>query len=225
MRALIFAEFLKTLAVPIADIINKLAVPTIAGVSAYYVYSQYVRTARWKAGDLAATLVAQLDTDEELALACRALDWGVGPLVVPARYRPLVESTRPGIMDHDPRLLAVAMRPLLRPEVLEDQRGLVYRYAFDRMFTFLQNVNRLLEQGQLLLEDLHALRYWLARIAKYPYLKPGKLVFQPFLHAAEYEDVMKLGRKLGVEGWITAEDARECDDDSIVWTSQMRSQE
>jgi hypothetical protein len=211
MDAQSFAAFLKHFAVPVADILNKLAVPAVAGVSVYYVYRQYVRTARWKAGDLAANLLAQLHSDEELALACTALDWGTGPLIVPERYWPLLEPDAK-IMDHDPILMAIAMVPRLQPELLnpKDRRGLIYRYAFDRLFTFLQDVNRLEEQGQLLLRDLNLLEYWLRRIARYPYYSARECVFQPFLHAVGYEDVIKLGRKLNVHGWVTQEALKDC---------------
>jgi hypothetical protein len=206
-------SFLTILAVPIADILNKLAVPIIGGVSAYYVYVQYVRAARWKAGDLAASLLAQLNSDEELALACRALDWGTGPLIVPQRYQPLLKGPGVQIMEHDPKLMVIAMRPQLQPELLDkkDRSGLIYRYAFDRFFTFLQDVNRLEEQGQLLLEDLQGLQYWMRNIARYPYASPHECVFQPFLYAAGYEDVIGLGRKLNVSGWVSREAAKKCE--------------
>ncbi len=58
------------------EIVSKLATPGIAAVSAFYVYLQYRRTKRWKATDLAATFLDKLNTDQALALACQALDWG-----------------------------------------------------------------------------------------------------------------------------------------------------
>jgi hypothetical protein len=39
-------------------------------------------------GDLAAALMQKLESDEELAFACQALDWGTGPIMVPERYGP-----------------------------------------------------------------------------------------------------------------------------------------
>src|SRR5882757_7722820 len=74
------------------EVVAKLAVPILAFVGAVYTALQYERAKRWRAGDLATTLMTQLETDDELAFVCRVLDWGVGPLIVPERYRPLLED-------------------------------------------------------------------------------------------------------------------------------------
>ena len=76
------------------EIVNKLAPPSIAAISAFYVFLQYKRAQRWKSTDLAAALLEKLDTDPALALACQALDWGVGPLIIPDQYRPLFDADR-----------------------------------------------------------------------------------------------------------------------------------
>ncbi len=65
------------------EIVSKLAPSLIAAISATYVYLQYKRAQRWKASDLAAALMERITTDQTLALACQALDWGVGPLIIP----------------------------------------------------------------------------------------------------------------------------------------------
>jgi hypothetical protein len=49
---------------------------------------------RWRRTEFAASLMARLSKDEELALCARALDWGVGPLIVPAKYRTLFAEAR-----------------------------------------------------------------------------------------------------------------------------------
>jgi hypothetical protein len=49
---------------------------------------------RWPRTKFAALLIERLSKDEELALCARALDWGVGPLIVPAKYRVLFSEKR-----------------------------------------------------------------------------------------------------------------------------------
>lgn len=191
-----------------ADIINKLAMPAIALVSAIYVLLQYRRGARWKASDLASSLLQQLRSDPELAFACHVLDWGAGPLIVPERYRAILENA--DVIEYDRLCLVAALRPRLQRSTLKDRRGLIYRYCFDRLFDFLQNVWRLRCESQLRLEDLHDLAYWLERISRYKYAQDfePEIVFQPFLHAAGYGEVVKLGKALGVDGWLDPNEAR-----------------
>ena len=94
------------------EIVSKLATPGIGAISAFYVFLQYKRAQRWKATDLAATLLERLHTDQALALACQALDWGVGPLIIPDQYRPLfrsgVSAEAPAVMER--RVFSSAMR-------------------------------------------------------------------------------------------------------------------
>lgn len=196
------------------EILNKLAVPAIAGVSTFYVYLQYRRAKGWKSSDLAAGLVKQLESDKELAFACRALDWGVGPLLVPEYYRPLIllRNHRAGsggdalaaVMEHDTKLLHAAMTPQLQSIVVDDPRGLIYRACFDRLFQHLADAYRLLQDKQIHKADIQEFAYWLERIARYEYPPPGvakEEVFQPFLHRFNYTGVISLGRAFGVGGW------------------------
>ncbi len=153
------------------EIVNKLAMPGIAAISAFYVFLQYRRAQRWKATDLAAAVLERLNTDQALALACQALDWGVGPLIIPDQYRPLfpsdVSGEAPGVMDHDPNVLSLAVQPRLNEPTLCDPRGLVYRYCFIKLFTYLDNMFRLLADGQLRKGDIDDVKYWLERLRNY----------------------------------------------------------
>ena len=81
-----------------ADTIGKLG-PLVAAVSAIiaafgalYVYRQYRRAQEWRKGDLAAALMERLESDEELAFACQALDRGTGPILV-SRALPTLDET------------------------------------------------------------------------------------------------------------------------------------
>lgn len=199
---------------------SKLAVPAIALLGAIYTVRQYWRAQRWRAGDLAFTLVSQLETDDELAFACRVIDWGVGPLIVPKRYRPLLEKVatdtknptpieRGEVLQQDRPLMARALKVYLAIDPENEPAGLIYRYCFDKLFNHLANVNRLLAAGQIELEDIRGLKYWLERIAVYEYPPPGVTAQQVFQTFIEYEPfgyrgVIDLGEKLEVPGWISA---------------------
>jgi len=196
----------------------KFAIPVVAVVGASYTALQYGRSRRWRAGDLAASLISQLETDEELAFACRVLDWGVGPLIVPQRYRPLLETVpadpknatpaeRGAVIQMDRELLARAVEPRLKIDPKAEPAGLIYRYCFDKFFSHLANVHRLVQTRQVKSKDLIPLKYWLERIARYEYPPrpmPKDQVFQPFLEheAFGYRGVIFLGEKLGVDGWL-----------------------
>jgi hypothetical protein len=202
---------------------TKLIIPILAIVGASYTAIQLRRTRRWRAGDLANTLVSQLEKDDELAFACHILDWGVGPLVVPQRYRPLLEqipddkknptpAERGAVIQQDRELIGRALRVRLEFDVKKEPAGLIYRYCFDKLFAHLANVHRLVETKQLELKDLNGLKYWLERIADYEYPPKGiagDAVFQPFLRHGPfgYQGVIELGKRLGVPGWVDPKDA------------------
>ncbi|HXM42868.1 MAG TPA: hypothetical protein VN924_16565 [Bryobacteraceae bacterium] len=199
------------MSIPIwVEIVSKLATPGIGAVSAFYVFLQYRRAQRWKAADLAAILLERLSTDQALALACQALDWGVGPLIIPDQYRPLfppnASSEAPGVMEHDPKVLSDAVQPGLSAPTLADPRGLVYRYCFDKLFAYLDNMFKLLADGQLREGDIEEVKYWLERLRDYRYAPAatkGTDVFQPAMRRWGYRNVMLLGQRLKVEPWTS----------------------
>jgi hypothetical protein len=189
------------------EVVNKLGTPVIAAVSAFYVWLQYRRARRWKATDLAASLVGTLKTDAALSLACQALDWGVGPLLIPEQFRPFFPREEsgeyPGVMRHDPSILALAVEPQLNAATLDEPRGLVYRHCFVRLFDHLENIAALLEDGQLRKEDLGDLKYWLTKLHDYPYapdIGRGMDVFRPALEDWGYVGIAQLAILLEVKG-------------------------
>lgn len=210
--------------IPWAELINKVATPVIAGVSAFYVYLQYRRSLWLNKKERAADVLAALENDDVLAFACRALDWGVGPLIVPERYRPLLcyRDQKIGpidanpIIQHDTWAMYLALRPRLNPATLNEPRGLIYRYCFDKFLTHIDGAHRLLMQGQLLLEDLEGFKYWISRLSEYQYRPQDRLgrpvrrqdVFQPFIAEFDYIGVRLLGKKLGIKDWVTVDDYR-----------------
>ena len=186
------------------EIANKLVTPAIAALSAFYVYLQYRRAQRWKAGDLAMSLLGELQRDPALALACQSMDWGVGPLLIPEPYRAFFakdgSGELPKVMQHDPAVLARALKPALDPATLADPRGLVYRHCFIRLFEHLDDISRLLDTRQLAAEDLQALKYWVRVLHDYPYAPAGSApdqTFMPALAGWGFIRVTQLHRKLG----------------------------
>jgi hypothetical protein len=191
------------------ETVSDLATPLIAAISAIYVYLEYKRAQRWKAADLAASLLEKLHTDQDLLLACQALDWGVGPLIIPDKYRSLFGAGTPsgasGVMEHDPNVLCLAVRPNLDPRTLHDPRGLVYRYCFIKLFDYFDNMYKLLAQQQVVENGIEEVEYWLEGVRDYKYAPAsikGTEVFQPALRSWGYGNVILLGQRLKVEPWI-----------------------
>ncbi len=195
------------------DAVSKLGTLGIAAVSATYAYLQYRRSQKWKSSDLAASLMEKLSSDPQLALACHSLDWGVGPLIVPEQYRELLRKDReefvPTIMQHEPMILCRALEPYLNEETVREPRGLIYRYAFIRLFEHLHLIATLLESRQIRVADIEGLRYWLRALRAYPYSPPdidSKAVFSPAIEIWEYDKIFDLARQLGIEGWQKSSD-------------------
>ena len=166
-----------------ADTISKLG-PIVAAVSALVaafgaicVYRQYQRAQEWRKGDLAAGLMERLESDEELAFACQVLDWGIGPILVPERYRPLMRKFNmpdEAVLEHDPESLASALEPMLNAETASSAQGLIYRHCFIKLFNHLENISRLVASDQVSVDDLHGLDYWLGMLSSYDYAPAGR---------------------------------------------------
>ena len=179
----------------------------IAAFGAIYVYRQYRRAQEWRKGDLAAALMERLESDQELAFACQALDWGTGPIMVPERYRPLMKRfnmPHEAVFDHAPSILALALQPSLNVATLTSAQGLIYRHCFVKLFNHIENISRLVASDQVATDALHGLDYWLDMIASYSYAPANcsrDEIFQPALAAFGYDSIPVLGRKLGVLDW------------------------
>ena len=189
----------------------------IAGFGAVYVYRQYRRAQEWRRGDLAATLIERLESDEELAFACQSLDWGIGPIMVPERYRPLMkrfDMPHEALFDHAPNIMAKALEPILNDLTLTSAQGLIYRHCFIKLFNHIENISRLVASKQVHIGDLQEVAYWLKRIASYDYApKDGNMdVFQPALAAFRYDGIPKLGQQLGVKDWSVYDKLRKAMD-------------
>lgn len=149
--------------------------------------------AAWKRAELASSYLAPLFTDEELAFALRCIDWGVGEIPIPARHLSMFEREK--TIQHDPVLVALAMQPALHPDVATRPQGMLYRLAFDALFTRFEWIGYRVSSKLIRIEDVPDLEYWMKQLATWRYAPPnvdGSLVFVPFLIAAGYDQTLKL---------------------------------
>ena len=115
-------------------------VAAVAGAAGLF---QYFRAESQKRAEFAVTQVQNLTSNETLAFCCRAVDWGVGPLIIPEKYRVLFPVGSRELINHDWRLMASALRPSLSdPDFSGDRSAqyLLYRYAFDEYFSYLDSI-------------------------------------------------------------------------------------
>jgi hypothetical protein len=144
---------------------------------------------RWRRTEFAMSLMERLSLDEELAFCARALDWGVGPLLVPSKYRIMFSETRGKMavtleaahepdparrpaesdwgapesdsqFDHHWGMLARAVLPGLHKH-WSDPRMLVFRYCFDAFGEYLETIQRHLDLGNVEPAHLFGIRYYL----------------------------------------------------------------
>jgi hypothetical protein len=156
---------------------------------------------RWRRIEFATSLTERLSTDEELALCARALDWGVGPLMVPAKYRVLFAEARrkqtsaaspaPSSLDDAPSVTSegdwgpiesdaqfthnwARLARAVRPGLdrdWNDPRMLVYRYCFDAFGEYLEVIQRHIDLQTAEPAHLIGLRYYLNLLVEPEYYR------------------------------------------------------
>jgi hypothetical protein len=128
------------------------------------------KAVRWKRAELANSYLKDLNTNEELVFACRALDWNGGRLVVPANLRPLLSDKADSII-HDYSVMAYAMRPdLLVSEMERDSRIQLYRTAMDALLSWLGLVASALDRDLFIADDVDVVGYWVFHIERVGFL-------------------------------------------------------
>lgn len=133
----------------------------IAAVAAIVGLIQYKKSENWKRAEFTGRLLEQLSSNEELAFASRSLDWGVGPLIVPIKYRVLYK-VETNTISHEWSRFAKAVRPGLEFDFRTEIDLLVYRYCFDAFCDFLDRLRIFVELRLIKLEDLSSLGYYAA---------------------------------------------------------------
>lgn len=82
-------------------------------------FISYLKSVAWKKAELAAGYIKELQSNEELVFACRALDWNGGKLVVPTSLLPLLSEKPKKIISHERHVLHTAMEPGLTLSAME----------------------------------------------------------------------------------------------------------
>ncbi|MGR9200162.1 hypothetical protein ACVMIX_006623 [Rhizobium leguminosarum] len=132
--------------------------------------NEHVRTEEWRRTEFARSLMDAFSVDEELAFCTRALDWGGGPLIVPAKYRILFEPPC-NKFDHNPNAMAAALQVSLNSN-WNSPASLVYRYSFDTFFSFLDRIRYYMRTGNIRPEQLIGLEYYFDLIRMPRYIRP-----------------------------------------------------
>jgi hypothetical protein len=155
--------------------------------------------ARWKRAELASSYLVPLFQDDELAFALRCIDWGTGVIPIPQRHLAMFGDQK--TIEHDPALLVRAMKPILTRDVRDNPQGMLYRLAFDALFTRLEWIGYRVSSGLIRIEDVPDLKYWMNALSNWPYAsgvgEQGNRVFLPFLKELGYGETLKLMMAFG----------------------------
>jgi hypothetical protein len=167
--------------------IGAMATAAAAIVGGVIGLSQYLKSERWKRAEFAIIQVNRLSKDDTLAFCCCAIDWGVGPLIIPEKYRALFPQGAITV-EHDWKLMAKA----LRPELHRDWRNkttqpqfLLYRRAFDEFFGYLEALAMYQVLGVVKKRELNPLADYLSQLGRPNYWKAE--------WSAEIPDVVREG--------------------------------
>jgi hypothetical protein len=128
---------------------------------------QHAAAEKWRRTEFAARLTSRLSEDQEISFITQAVDWGVGPLIVPERYRPLFTDGSI-TFEHDWTIFAKAARPQLQPGY-NDPRFLTYRYCLDSFGSYLETIQRHIDLGNVEPEHVVGLKYYLDKLITVPY--------------------------------------------------------
>lgn len=176
----------------------------ILSLSAITALVQYRWTQSWKRREFAAQMIKEFHKDEEIFLAILCLDVLEGEFPVPQKYIGLsnlgkkfrhsaAEMKQAFDMKNriiDPHTGGTYLNPSL------EHTGLwLYVRLFDQMFERLELLYSFVELKLIKVNDVQALRYWLAKLnhAKYD----GESIFLPYLKHYQYEGVLHLLENIG----------------------------
>lgn len=177
-----------------AQIVGAALTATVTGSGLFYA-AQQIRLMRedqqltrdehranehWKRTEFARTLLEKFTTDDELAFCARALDWGVGPLVIPQKHRVLFSSEN-ATFEHKWDVLERSVAAGLDVGWREPE-ALTYRYCFDAFFSYLETIKHHLDATNITPGQLAGLAYYLELFRRPQYGSDQvKLTFQSFV--------------------------------------------
>lgn len=157
---------------------------------------QYRLAQRWKRMEYAASIIDQINTDEDLKLALTFLDWRERDIVIPGRFGPTEEFFS---FRHSHARMAEAFKLEnreisadtgmvdLKAEYLKTEY-IIYVEIFDRFFDYLEQVNQCMNMGLIKRDDLERLNYWADRIFRMRY--DSKPIFKDYLQYFGYDGVL-----------------------------------
>lgn len=127
------------------------------------------RNEAWRRADVARSLMQRLNVDEELSFCARALDWGVGPLLIPAKYLPLFPKDQKTI-EHDPKIMTQALSVGLANDWRAPE-ALTYRYCFDAFFSYLDEIRSYSKRSLIPREEFVGIDYYLKLLKSPAYIQ------------------------------------------------------
>lgn len=180
------------------------AVAALAAIFAGWVaLNQYLKTERWKRAEFSIAQTSRIWNDETIAFCCCAIDWGIGPLIIPAKFRSLF-PVGTFTVEHDWDLMMRALRPQLdKSYTLKATQGqfLLYRRAFDEFFSYLDALAIYRHLGVVTDQELSPLRDYFRQLREPGYWSDGdskrtnvakESVFGDFIKAFYFERVPAL---------------------------------
>jgi hypothetical protein len=141
--------------------IGALSTALVGALAAGFGLFQYRKAEAWKRAEFTGRLFEQLSSDDELAFACKSLDWGAGTLIIPAKYRVLFIDGKLTI-GHDWNVLADALKRDITINIAKNPNQLLYRYSLDALCDYLDRVRIFVVLGLVELSDLGPLGYYAA---------------------------------------------------------------
>lgn len=155
---------------------------TVAVAAAVLVGIEYLSQRTQARLQRATELERRLDEDPILRFAVQCLDWGGGALPVPQEYLHFVGQP---LIDHDRKLLFLALRPRLPGSIAADRRGLFYRQAFVALFNHLERTVQLIRGGHVSMSDLPQTRWIIRQLVNWEYADHDVPVRDWFIPALE----------------------------------------
>ncbi len=117
----------------------------------------------WKRAELANTYIKEFNSNDEMVFAGRCLDWEGGRLFLPEKLRAYLPNDAQFI-EHDKKVMAKALSPLLTLEEDDDPRIQIYRTSMDSFLSWLSLVASGLNRKLFLVADIEEVGYWVSKI-------------------------------------------------------------
>ncbi|MGE4480140.1 MAG: hypothetical protein AB7E76_14260 [Deferribacterales bacterium] len=158
---------------------------------------QYMRAQKWKKAEFAAKEIEKFQNDPDIKFARLLLDSDGRSLRVPESLKN--EDDTEEFLIHTWEKMEKALDAGWWPDDREgySTEDMLYRDAFDRLFSFFCTIYYHLDRNLIVLEDVGILEYWLERINS-PKHYGHKPIFNEFI-TTYFECVFGLMQKFGID--------------------------